>query len=87
MKIKDGFVLKQLGDSFIVVPVNSRVVDFASIIKLNDTGAFLWSMLESDQTTDSLLSAMLSDYDVSEALAVEHIDKFINKLREHDILE
>lgn len=87
MKIKEGFVLKQVGDKHIVVPLHSRVVDFSSIIKLSDSGAFLWTQLESEQTTDTLLSAMLKEYDIDETTALKDIEKFISKLKEHDLVE
>lgn len=87
MKIKDGFILKEVAGSYLVVPLGSRVVDFASIIKLSDSGAFLWSQLESDKTEDELLTAMTEAYDVDTDTASRDINKFISKLRDADLLE
>lgn len=87
MKIKDGFVLKAIGDSFMVVPLGSQVVDFGSIIKLTETAAFLWEQLTHDVTKDELLSAMLSEYNVDEVTASRDIDKFLLKLKDADLLD
>ena len=38
MKLKEGFVLKTVGDNHIVVPVGAQTVDFRSMITLNETG-------------------------------------------------
>lgn len=87
MKIKQGFVLKSIADSHIVVPLGSQVVDFSSIIKLTDTGAFLWSKLSSDVSSDELVSALTAEYDVDIATATRDVSAFITKLRDADLLE
>ncbi len=87
MKIKEGFVLKDVADSHLVIPLGSQVVDFGAIIKLSETGAFLWSLMASDVSKEDLLTAMLSQYDVDETKASNDIDAFIMKLKEADLLE
>ncbi len=87
MKIKQGFVLKSIADSHIVVPLGSQVVDFSSIIKLTDTGAFLWSQLCSDISAEELVSALTAEYDVDDATATRDVDAFITKLKDADLLE
>lgn len=87
MKIKDGFVLKTIGDNHIVVPLGAQAVDFRCMITLNDTGAFLWEKLAEEQTSASLLQALLEEYAVDEATAQKDVDAFMNNLRENDLLE
>lgn len=87
MKIKDGFVLKELAGSFMVVPLGSQVINFSSIIKLSESGAFLWRLLSEDKTVDDLTGAMLSEYEVDEERAKADIEKFIKKLEDADLLE
>ena len=87
MKIKGGFVLKAIADSYMVVPLGSYVKEFNSIIKLNESGAFLWSQLESDKTETELIDAMLSEYDIDENTAKIALESFLSKLKENDLLE
>ncbi len=87
MKIKNGFVIKEIAGSHIVVPLGSQVVDFGCIIKLNETGAFLWDLLQEDREKCELLSALLDEYDVNEEKATLDIDSFIAKLKDADLLE
>ena len=82
MKIKDGFILREVAGSFIVVAVGSAVKDFNGIINLNETGAFLWKILESGATKEEMLAKMLEEYDVDEETARKDIDAFISKLQE-----
>ena len=42
MKIKEGFILREVAGNYIVVAVGSAVKQFNGVITLNETGAFLW---------------------------------------------
>ncbi len=87
MKIKDGFVLKSLAGSHLVVPLGTQVVDFGAIIKLSETGAFLWSQLENDKSIEELIKALTAEYDVDDDKARVDIETFFSKLKEADLLE
>ncbi len=87
MKIKEDFILRKVADSYVVVPVNDRALDFNGIINLNETGAFLFGLLQQGADESDLLNKMLDEYNVPEAKAKEDIDKFIEKVKNADILE
>ena len=86
MKIKEGFVLKQVADATIVVPAGEAALDFNGMITLNDTAAFLWRLLENGATQEELLSAMLKEYDVDEKTAKAGIARFVAKLGDEGLL-
>lgn len=87
MKIKDDFILRKVADSYVVVPVNSMTIDFNGIINLNETGAFLFEILQKGADKRTLLKKLMSEYEVSADNAESDIDKFIQKLKDEDILE
>ena len=66
MKIKDNFILKEIAGSYVVVPVRSRAVDFSGVIKLTESGAFLWRLLEKGADREELVAALLDEYEVDE---------------------
>ena len=87
MKIKEGFMLKQVCEEFMVVPVGAASVDFKSVIRLNETGAFLWNLLEKGATKEDMLKDNLDEYDVSAEIASADIDTFILKLTDAGIID
>ena len=87
MKIKEGFVLRQVADATIVVPSGKTSLDFNGMITLNDTGAFLWKLLETDTDEEAMLGAMLREYEVDEDTARAGVEKFVGRLREEGLLE
>lgn len=87
MKIKEDFILRKVADSYVVVPVNNLSLDFNGIINLNETGAFLFKILQEGAEREELIQKMLDEYDVTPQIAEKDIDVFIEKVRSADILE
>jgi hypothetical protein len=87
MKIKEDFILRKVADAYVVVPVNSLTLDFNGIINLNETGAFLFKLLQKGTTEETLLEKMLEEYDVTPEKAKKDIGIFIGKVKDADILE
>ena len=86
MKIKDGFLLRNVADKNIVVPVGAEL-NFSGMISLNDTATFMWEKLMCKTTYDALLSDILNEYSIDENTARKDLDAFLNKLSELNILE
>ena len=87
MKIKAGYMLREVAGYSVVVAIGTDTMDFNGMINLNDSGAFLWKLLEKGATENELLDAMLSEYEVDEATAKRDISMFLNKMREAELLD
>ena len=87
MKLKKGFVLKEIAGECVVVSVNSTL-DLNGIITLNATAKTLWLALEKGvEGIDDLVVALTSEYDVSTERAKEAADGFVAKLKELNFLD
>jgi hypothetical protein len=87
MKIKSGFMLREIANNFIVVPVGKAAVDFNGIITLNETGSFLWKEMIQETTMAILLKQLISTYQVSEEIAKQDLLQFIDVLKKAELLE
>ena len=87
MKIKKGYIIKEVADSYIVVPVNDMVNENNIIISFNQTGAFIWELLQNDISYEDALAKIIDHYDVDYDTAKRDFDMFIKKSRDIDILE
>ncbi len=87
MKLKDGFLLKNVAGSKIVVPIGEQSNDFNGIITLSGSAAFLWERLQKGATENELLDALLSEYDVEKDYAAADLKRFIEKLYSAGMLE
>lgn len=87
MKIKDNFVLRQVADTWCVLPLAEETLNLNGMLTLNDSGTFLWKILEEGVSKDELAAAMMGEYDVDPETAETDIEEFLDKLRQVDCLE
>jgi hypothetical protein len=87
MKIRNGFVVKNVGDSNYVVATGELTQTFRSMIRLNGSGRLLWDMLVEGSDIDSLVAAMTEKYDVSAEDARRDVESFVNVLIANKIVE
>ncbi len=87
MKIKNGFILKQVAGQNVVMPVGENCLNFNAAITLNETAAFLWQALGEDCTEEELIKKLCDNYEVETENAKADIAVFLGVLRENDILE
>ena len=88
MKIKKGFVAKEIAGQYVVVALGKASKIFNGIIKLNDTAKFIWDILEKGAEKEEIVDALLAEYEGVDAAVVEaDVENFINQLKGANILE
>ncbi len=85
MKIKDGYLLREVAGNSVVVPVGN--LDFDGMITLNETGAWIWKNLEEEKSFEELLSAFLEEYEVEQEKAEKDLTLFLQTLRESNLID
>ena len=85
MKLKDGFLLREVAGQTVVLPIGGDM-DLDMMITLNDTGAFLWQKLQENTDEAALVAALLAEYDVDEATAKQAVANFVAKLSDNGFL-
>lgn len=87
MKIKDGFVLRNVVDEFIVMPTGDNIARFEGAVVLNEVSAFIFRQLENAVSREDILSAVLNEYDVDETQAANDLDALLVQFESMGILE
>ena len=85
MKLKEGFILREVAGEHVVLCVGGEV-NLNGMISLNDTGCTLWKCLEQDVQMSDLIAALLAEYEVDEQTAQAAAERFVEKLKELDLL-
>ena len=86
MKIKDGFILRTVADTHIVVAVGKQSKNFNKMIKLNDSAAFLWRLLENERTAQELAGELVAEYGIDMQQALADAEAFAAALKEAGLL-
>lgn len=87
MKIKNDFTIQKVGDSYIAVAVGETSKTFHGMVRLNETGAFLWKKLTEDVREEDLVEALLAEYEVDRRTAERDVHALVEQFRENEILE
>ena len=87
MKIKEGFVVRELLGQSVVVALGDAGKIFNGMIKLNETGRIIWDMLAQGAERDEIVDKLYETYDADRAVLEKDCDAFISSLREKNILE
>lgn len=86
MQINPDFTIQKVGGSYVAVAVGEISKHFHGMIRLNETGAFLWNkMTERDCTEEELVEAVLEEYDIDRETAERDVHKMIEQLGAYPI--
>ena len=87
MKIKEGFLLREIANTHIIVPVAERVIDFKGIMILSGVSPAIVEYMNEHRTREEILEHVLDLYDIDKETAENDLDKFISHMEASGVLE
>ncbi len=86
--VKPGYVLRKVGQAFMVMPTGPRMKEYQGIITLNETGAFLFKESQKPGATrQGLIDACKAEYGASDEEADRAVDSFVMQCAECGLFE
>lgn len=85
-KLKDGFIIREIGNQIMAVPVGKQTSEIHGMIALSESGKLLWERLQTGASVQELAAVLLENYDVEKEVAEADADKFIKALAEQGAL-
>ena len=87
MRISENYILREIAGDYIIVPSGREVLHFQGLITVNETGVFLWKLLqEKECNLDELVKAVCNEFEVSEEMAREDIREFLGYIKQQGII-
>ena len=87
MKLCGEFVVRQVMDNIVAIPVGQTALQLNGMIMLNDVSKTIWDSLEKGTDLESAVKAVTDSFDVSADEARTDILEFCGKLRKLQLLE
>ena len=81
MHQSEGFILRKTAGLTVILPVGEASVRFPGMISVNETGEFLWELLKTDQTAETLAEQLTREYEVDFPQALRDAEDFLSQLR------
>jgi len=86
MRIKSGFVLREVAGQIMVIATGEASKDFHGMIKLNGTGKEIWLGLQEGLTDTEIAMRIQSKYEVELEKALEDTKSFMKQMEEMGFL-
>lgn len=85
MRIRDGFVLRKVGN--INILEDKRREETRVVVKLNSIDTFLWNEIDNGNINEQkLIRAMCRKYEIKQKIAEEDVKDFLDKLRDAKVI-
>ena len=79
-------VTRKTGNEYVLVPVANNIADMNSVYTLNETGAFLWELIDGRKTVSDLIESLMSEYEIDKETADADVMSFIEEMKKYLII-
>ena len=86
MKIKQGFVAREIAGEYILIPVGETAMQVRGMISLSESGYLIYQKLQQDCEKVDLIRAVLNEYEVEQSVAEADVEAFLDQLRQLNLL-
>lgn len=87
MRIVHGFIVRQIADQIVGIPTGASAQVLSGLVALNETGRFLFELLQTSRTEEELVRAMVDAYEVDADTARADVTEFLTFLRSSQLLD
>ena len=89
MKIKKGFVLREVCGEHVIIGEGLGAINFGKMLALNESAAWLWkqAVMMDDFTIESLAEKLCQEYEVSAEEALQDVTEIVGEWQKVDVIE
>jgi len=79
-------VSRKTGNEYVLVPVTGNIADMNSVYTLNETGAFIWDLIDGNRNVKEISNSVKDEFEVDESTAMADVQNFIIHLQKFLII-
>ena len=89
MKIKKGFVLREVCGERVIVGEGLGAINFGKLLALNETAAWLWQQAQAmgDFTIEALAEKLCEEYEVAADMAKADVEQMVAEWQKVGVVE
>ena len=87
MKLKTKYILRTVADKTVAIAIEQAGEATDGVITLNETGAFIFSLINEGADFDTVTEKFFEEYDVTKEDALKAVENFVEYLKNSDLLE
>lgn len=86
MRISDQYMLRQVADEYLVIPVGEAALKVRGLLALSESGSLLYRRLREGASEAELVQTLLAEYDIDADTARADTRSFLEQMRRMGIL-
>ncbi len=87
MKIKDGYILKEVAGAKIVIATGAQKLNFNGIMTFNSVGADVFNLLDGNHSVDEIAEIISKNYEAPVEIVKTDIENLIIKMKSHNLID
>lgn len=80
---KSGITARKSGSEYILVPVINNIADMTAVYTLNETGAFIWELIDGKRTIDEIAEAVAGEFDTEPEQALADVTALVGDMNRY----
>lgn len=81
-----SIVTRKTGNEYVLVPITNNIADMNSVYTLNETGAFIWELIDGKRTIEEIITALTEEYEIDKQNAESDVFSFIDNMSKYLII-
>ncbi len=80
-------VTRKTGSEYVLVPVANNIADMNSVYTLNETGAFIWELIDGSRNVEEIINKLVEEYNIDKETATTDVFEFAENLKDYLIIK
>lgn len=80
MKRRPDYILREVADTTVIIPVGKAAVEFPGMISVNEMGKQIWELLREERTEDEIVAWICARYETDLQQARADTAAFLRRL-------
>lgn len=81
-----NIVTRKTGSEYVLVPVANNIADMNSVYTLNESGAFIWELIDGKRNIGEIINSLNREYDIDNAAAAKDVFSFLENMSKYLII-
>jgi hypothetical protein len=81
-----SIVTRKTGNEYVLVPITNNIADMNSVYTLNETGAFIWELIDGKRSVEEIITALTTEYDIDKKNAETDVFSFTENMSKYLII-
>lgn len=87
MKKIEKFIIRDIADDHVMMPIGGTASKFNGLIMANDVAAFIWNHIEKINSAEEMANLICEEFEVEREIALKDTEAIIHEMKKSGWIE